>query len=87
MADTVNDEEHSARAAFGEVAGSDDQGLFNAIAYDLSQSASGEADSHVSKYLHRAVWVIVDSHLRIKFGLDPSQQIWGQSPEKNGHFL
>ena len=30
------------------------------------------------------VWIMVDTLLRIEFGLDPTQQIWGQEPDKPG---
>ena len=100
MADTTKDHIDSACSAFGEVAGFDHQGLIDAISSDLSAEATEEAESHVAKYLPlieeldldeaekldmlRSVWVIVDSLLRIQFGLDPSQQILGQSPESAG---
>ena len=30
------------------------------------------------------VWIMIDTLLRIEFGLDPTQQIWGQKPIKPG---
>lgn len=30
------------------------------------------------------VWIMVDTLLRIEFGLDPTQQIWGQKPDNPG---
>ena len=100
MADTTKDHIDSASSAFGEVAGFDHKGLINAIASDLSDDAASQAESHVAEYLPlieeldlneaekldmlRAVWIIVDSLLRIQFGLDPAQQILGETPEKAG---
>lgn len=30
------------------------------------------------------VWIMIDTLLRIEFGLDPTQQIWGQKPDIPG---
>ncbi len=100
MADTTKDHIDSACSAFGEVAGFDHQGLINAIASDLNSDAAGEAESHVAEFLPLIeeleltdakklnllayVYVIVDTLIRIQFGLDPSQQILGESPENAG---
>lgn len=101
MGDTTKDHIDSTCSAFGEVAGFDHRGLSNAIASDLSADAASEAESQVAKYLPLVeelelseaakldllgyVYVIVDSLIRIQFGLDPTQQILGQSPENAGN--
>ena len=43
---------------------------------DLENVDLSEAEK---RELIAAVWIMVDTLLRIEFGLDPTQQIWGQS--------
>ena len=43
---------------------------------DLSETEKRE--------LIATVWIMIDTLLRIEFGLDPTQQIWGQEPDKPG---
>ena len=43
---------------------------------DLSEAEKRE--------LIATVWIMIDTLLRIEFGLDPTQQIWGKTLEKPG---
>ncbi len=100
MDDATHSRAQSLLAEFRAAGQIDPDGLITAIIGDLSPKAGAPESLEVDAYLPlldaldlstaqktdllTAVWIVVDSVLRYHFGLDPCQQIYGETPENTG---
>ncbi len=50
----------------------------------LSDLEGLDLNEDEKRELIATVWIMIDTLLRIEFGLDPTQQIWGQKPDNPG---